>query len=133
VPGRSLVALLLLLTLACHSGAQPEAPVPTYLAFLKDLREGDADAAFSLLSKATREALDARVAAVSKAEGSDGGTSTAALVFQGPLPPAPTEVKVVEQTAERATLEVTGAKGTERVQMVREAGSWRIDLSPTLR
>lgn len=131
VIGRT-AALVLLLCLACRPPA-PQTPVQTYLGFVHDLHEGDAAAAYALLSKPTQQALQSRADAVAKASGGSVKPDPVTLVFQGPPPTPPSEVKLVQQSGGQAIVQVTGPQGSEQVHLVQEAGSWRIDLTPTLR
>lgn len=125
-------ALVLLLCVACRPPA-PQTPVETYLGFLRDLHEGKLTAAYALLSKPTQQALQAQADAVAKASGGTVAADPVALVFRGPPPAPPSEVKLAQQTNGQAVVAVTGPEGSEQVQLVQEAGRWRIDLTSTLR
>jgi hypothetical protein len=122
---------LLLFALACHPAA-PSTPVETYLTFLKDLRDGDANAAYQLLSQPTQKALQARADAVNAAGGDKEKANPAGMIFHRP-PPAPTDVRAVKQTADQAVLKVKGEGVDGQVQLVHEASGWRIDLTSTLK
>jgi hypothetical protein len=124
-------ACLLLLACACRPAA-PKTPVETYLAFLNDLKTGDAAAAYALLSTPTRTALQARADAVSQASGATAKADPAGMIFQAP-PPPPSEVKLVQQSGEDALLQVKGTQGDGQVRLVKETAGWRIDLTSTLR
>lgn len=124
-------ACLLLLACACRPAA-PKTPVETYLAFLNDLKAGDASAAYTLLSAPTRAALQARVDAVNQASGATHKADPAGMIFQTP-PPPPSEVKLVQQTGDAAVLQVKEPQGDGQVRLVKEAAGWRIDLTSTLR
>lgn len=103
-----------------------------YLTFLRDLKEGDTAAAYALLSGPTQERLQARAEAVNQAAGVSAKADPARMIFHAP-PAPPTDVTVLEQTGERASLQVKGPQGDGQVQLVKEPGGWRIDLTSTLR
>jgi hypothetical protein len=120
------LALAALLGLACEkpAAATPEA---AYQRFALALRRGDTKTAYDALSKATREAVEARAKEISDASKGVVKNEPALMLFQsGTRPGPPGEVKVVEQTGDRAVLEVSGT----RVKMLKEdGGRWVVDLA----
>ena len=131
---RSLVAFAwgLLLLLACHPPV-PDTPVASYLAFLKDVRAGDSQAAYQLLSSNTRQALEAQAKRVEQASGGSLKGDPAALLFHPEVARAqPDDVQVVKQEGDSAVLKVSTDGGAQQIRMVREQAGWKIDLTPML-
>ncbi|MEW6430558.1 MAG: hypothetical protein AB1730_03525 [Myxococcota bacterium] len=123
-PAAAIVALLTLSACEKPAAATPEA---AYNAFAVALRRGDTKAAYAALSKSTRALVEARSKTLSEASQGMVKDEPALMLFQSGTRPGPLgEVKVVEQSADRAVLEVSGT----RVTMVKEdGGRWVVDLS----
>ncbi len=121
-------AALLLAVPACQRDLPPDA---AYRALVRAMAERDEDAAWDLLSSATRERLEARArVAASAAPGVVPPRARALLAGDAALavlPPA--SIVVRESGPDRAVLrvEAPGAKPQD-VVLVRERGGWRVDL-----
>ena len=128
---QTLWAATSMLFLACSRPA-PATPAEAYSHFLHHVaavRSGEEAPLMEDFDAATRQALTEHAASMSKAADGRLPVDPTVQLLQGPPPVAPTALTVVEQTADRATLEVqvdAGASG--RVLMVREEGRWRVHL-----
>jgi hypothetical protein len=130
-PPAVLVALLLAvlaLVPACQRDLPPDA---TYRALVRAMAERDEEAAWDLLSDATRKRLTER-AAVAAAAAPGVVTAGARAMLAGDAPLAvlpPTSIAVVQAGPEKAVLrvEVPGS-GPRDVVLLRERGGWRVDL-----
>ncbi len=119
---------LLLAVPACQRDLPPDA---AYRALVRAMAERDEEAAWSLLSSATRRRLEdqARTAA-SAAPGVVPASARALLAGDAALAVLPpTSIAVQESGPDRAVLRVE-APGTkpQEVVLVRERGGWRVDL-----
>jgi hypothetical protein len=105
----------------------PSSPQAAYEAFATALRRGDARTAYASLSRSTQDAMTARSRAISEASGGVVRDEPALAMFQSGTRPAPLgEVTLVEESAGRAVLEVSGV----RVRMIQDdGGRWAVDLS----
>jgi hypothetical protein len=122
----------LLLALAACARPPPAEPAAAYRLFLQHVARARTDDAVHLLDEfdaPTREALTRQATAASQAIGAPLSSDPVIQLLQGPPPVTAEGITVVEQTADRATLEVTLDAGPGgRVVMVREAGRWRVHL-----
>jgi hypothetical protein len=106
-------------------------PAQAYLSIGRNLQKGETKTAWGTLSAASRKTLEARSRQLF--EVSDGGVKDdpQALVFSQMERLSPnTDAAVESRDGDRAVLTVTatgGKKGT--VHMVREDGSWKLDLN----
>ncbi len=120
------VALLALLW-GC---AREQPPDAAYRALVKAVADGDADKAWSLLSRASQKRLDAKARAASaRAPGVVGASGRQLLVGDAARLSRPvSSIVVVRESADRAVLKVEaeGAPPVE-VTLVREGG-WRVEL-----
>ncbi|MEW5742214.1 MAG: hypothetical protein AB1938_25080 [Myxococcota bacterium] len=119
----------LMLVPACQS--QPaDSPKAAYQAFAVAIRRGDTKAAYASLSKSSRELIEARSKQLVTASQGLLKDEPALMLFQSGTRPAPlSEVKVVEESATSAVLEVSGS----RVKMIKEdGGKWVVDLTHLL-
>ena len=119
---------LLLAVPACQRDLPPDA---AYRALVRAISERDEEAAWNLLSSATRQRLEAqaRVAAAA-APGVVPASARALLAGDAGLAVLPpTSIAVQESGPDRAILRVE-APGTkpQEVVLVRERGGWRVDL-----
>jgi len=119
---------LLLAVPACQRDLPPDA---AYRALVRAMSERDDEAAWNLLSSATRRRLEdqARTAA-SAAPGVVPASARALLAGDAALAVLPpTSIAVQESGPDRAVLRVE-APGTkpQEVVLVRERGGWRVDL-----
>jgi hypothetical protein len=131
---RALAAFLALALLlpACRKVDGPE---ETYRAFASAAREGDAATAWSLLSEASRAALDARARALAARAPPGALPATGRDLVLGDLAPSAPRIEkalVVRESRDAAVVAVTvaGAAAPEEVSLVREGGAWRVVLPP---
>ncbi len=119
---------LLLAVPACQRDLPPDA---AYRALVRAMAERDEDAAWDLLSSATRERLEAKARiAASAAPGVVPPRARVLLAGDAALAVLPpTSIAVVQSGPDRAVLRVE-APGTkpQDVVLVRERGAWRVDL-----
>jgi hypothetical protein len=121
--------MALLGVLACERPA-PRTPVAGYRAFAEALRRSDAHGAWATLSRPTRAALEARARDIATASGGLIKEDPALMVFQSGTRPAPVgEVKVLQADDRAAVVEVVGARGPQRVALVRDGDEWLVDLA----
>jgi hypothetical protein len=124
---------LAFIPLASCERSRADSPGDAYSAFSKAVQRGDSKAAYAALSQTTRQALEARAKEVSDASGGAIKDDPAALAFSSaPRPDPLTEVKLVQQSGDRAVLAVSGGARYQKVVMVRENGGWKVDLSDKL-
>jgi hypothetical protein len=128
--------LLLLAVAACTPTAPPAGaagPVEAAKEFAAAVQRGDAAAASHLLSAQTLRVADA-AAARARAFAGDAGVVPASgrqMLFSSALPKGKVSVRKIHQRSDDdATVEVKDEAGHEtQFRMVREAGSWKVDLS----
>jgi hypothetical protein len=129
--GYALVALGL--CTACPR-ARSDDPVEAYQAFVKSTQKGEAKAAWSFLSAATRTEVEARSHALAAA--SDGGVrdDPTALLFVSLQRPEPvSEISLQRRDDAVATVRVSTASRTAEVRLVKEDGAWKVDLTDALK
>jgi hypothetical protein len=97
---------------------------------LQATKAGDRDAVFELLSLATQDRLAAQARHATDLVGAAQRYTARDLISIGSSDgvPAPTDITVIEEHAERAAVEVASPAGRARVDLVKQAGRWRIDL-----
>jgi len=125
-----------LLLVACTPAAPPAGaagPVEAAKEFAAAVQRGDAATASQLLSAQTLRVADA-AAARARAFAGDGGAGPASgrqMLFSSALPRGAVSVRKIRQRSDDdATVEVKDAAGqATQFRMVREAGSWKVDLS----
>jgi hypothetical protein len=134
--------LPLLLLAACTPKAPPPGaagPVEAAKEFAAAVQRGDGATASQLLSSQTLREADA-AAARARAFAGDAGVAPQGgrqMLFNSALPQGPVSVrKLGQRSDDDATVEVRDAAGNAtQFRMVREEGSWKVDLSsaPELR
>jgi hypothetical protein len=127
MPVRLLALALLLAAAGCRRDV---GPAERYAAFATAAREGNAEAVWSMLSQASKDAVEARARALAgQAPGGVVATSGRQLVLGdlAPRAPRPRSVVVVRESRDAAVVavEVEG-QGTREVSLVREGGVWRV-------
>jgi hypothetical protein len=131
---RPLAAALLAGTLAAAACAPRDGtPDAAYRAFARAVADRDADRAWALLSADTREWLDARArAAAAAAPGVVAGSGRQLLLGTAARAARPLSAAVVvRESRDLAVVEVEEQGGPRRaVELVREAGGWRVRLPP---
>jgi hypothetical protein len=105
----------------------PEAAVREMLHAAKT---GDRDAVFSLLSPATRSRLDAEAKRATDLVGAATRYDAKDLLSIGSSEgiAAPTDITVLEERGDRASVEVVSPAGRARIELIKVQGRWRIDL-----
>ncbi|WXH31322.1 hypothetical protein WA016_05298 [Myxococcus stipitatus] len=127
-----LLALLLVGMGGCN---QPRfgTPQDAYTSFHRLVKRGELRAAWGALSQPTQEALTKRAQAVSDASGGAVKAEPLGLFFANvPPPPDVTEVSLVREAGNEATVLVRSSGNTHEVRMVREPSGWKVDLSASL-
>jgi len=112
----------------CRVGAPgPDAAVR---ALIQAARAGDRQAVYDLLSPATQGRLAERARKATALVGASVRYAPLDLISIGAFgdAPAPSDLDVVEDTGERATVEIETSGGTARLGLVRVDGHWRVDL-----
>ncbi len=126
---------LLVLALLALGGCKPAStPVEAYKAFEKDVRKGDYKGAYAALSQSTRNTLVARTQALKDASGGSVKPEPYELLFtNSPPPTGVTEVTLVKEEGDVATVRVLSSGQAREVRLVREPSGWKIDLSDSLK
>ena len=122
-----LLALLLLASAGCHRFPD-DTPVDAYRSLLSAVQRDDDARTLSLLSERSRTALLARADALSRASGGSLHPAPVDLLQADPRPPGPGQVTVRSDDGGTAVLAVTGHGGVQEVQLVNEAGHWRVSI-----
>ncbi|GEN06413.1 hypothetical protein MFU01_14500 [Myxococcus fulvus] len=127
-----LLALLLVGMAGCN---QPRfgTPQDAYTSFHRLVKRGELRQAWGALSQPTQAALQKRAQAVSDASGGAVKAEPLGLFFANvPPPPDVTEVSLVREAGDEATVLVRSSGSTHEVRMVREPSGWKVDLSASL-
>ncbi len=125
-----MLCVVVALTGACNR-PNWDSPVSAYQSFLRALAKGEAELAYSALSSDTRALLAKRAEEISAASGGSVRNDPAAIFFvNAAKSPAVREVTLVSQTGDQAVVSVVAGGKASPVRMVKEAGGWRIELSP---
>lgn len=105
----------------------PEAAVREMLHAAKT---GDRDGVFTMLSPATRSRLDASAKRATDLVGAATRYTAKDLLSIGSSDgiAAPTDITVLEERGDRASVEVVSPSGRARIELVKVDGRWRIDL-----
>ncbi len=125
-----LVALLLLGLGGCD---RQNSPQKAYQFFHQQVQKGEREKAWGVLSKPTQDALAKRAQAVREAAGKTEQPEPMEYFFANvPPPPAVTEVSLVREEGDEATVLVRSPGRTDEVRMVSEPSGWKVDLSASL-
>ncbi|HVK89135.1 MAG TPA: hypothetical protein VM513_33670 [Kofleriaceae bacterium] len=105
-------------------------PEVTVREMLQAARTGDRDAVFALLSPDTHARLEAEAKRATDLVGAAHRYTAKDLVSIGSSDgvPAPTDITVIIERGDRATVEVVSEAGRSQVELVKVEGRWRIDL-----
>jgi hypothetical protein len=105
----------------------PEAAVRD---LLQAAKTGDRDAVLDLLSADTRDRLAAQARHATDLVGAAQRYTARDLISIGSSDGVadPAEITVVDEQADRASVEVASPAGRSRIDLVKQAGRWRIDL-----
>jgi hypothetical protein len=122
-----------LVVLAFYACASPQPPPGTagpaeaVQEFATAVQKGDAATAWSLLSSRTQQQAE-ELAARARAASADGKPESGrAMLFASALPGRPIEARLVRQDGDTAEVR-TNENGGRVYRVVREGGSWRVDL-----
>jgi hypothetical protein len=111
-----------------------ENPADAYVSFSHAIQKGDYQGAYAALSSSTRENLADRAKKISQASGGAVKDDPATLFFANIVKPQPlTEVKVIKQEGDRATVSATSGGVNRTVTLIREPKGWKVDLSDLLK
>ncbi|MBN1207173.1 MAG: hypothetical protein JXB05_19975 [Myxococcaceae bacterium] len=133
---RSFAMPILVLALLALGGCgrRFDTPQNAYTSFHQLLQRGEFKKAYAALSQTTQEALAARAQALKEASGGTMKSEPYELLFANYTPPADvTEVTLVREEGDVATVRVLSSGQTREVRLVREASGWKIDLSDSLK
>jgi hypothetical protein len=105
----------------------PEVAVRDLLAAAK---AGDRDAVYELLAPATRARLEAEAKRATDLVGASVRYTAKDLISIGASDPGatPTDITVIEERGDRATVEIVSPNGRARLALVHDDGRWRVDL-----
>lgn len=105
----------------------PEAAVR---AMLHAAKTGDRDAVFTLLAPATRSRLEVEAKRATDLVGAATRYTAKDLLSIGSSDgiAAPTDITVVEERGDHATVEVVSPAGRARIELLKVNGRWRIEL-----
>lgn len=105
-------------------------PEVTVREMLQAARTGDRDAVFALLSPDTHARLEAEAKRATDLVGAAHRYTAKDLVSIGSSDgvSAPTDITVIKESGDRATVEVVSPAGRSQVELVKVDGRWRIDL-----
>lgn len=106
----------------------PEAAVREMLHAAKT---GDRDAVYALLSPATRSRLEVEAKRATDLVGAATRYTAKDLLSIGSSDgiAAPTDITVLEERGDRASVEVVSPAGRARIELVKIDGRWRIELA----
>src|SRR5512140_1535505 len=126
---------LLVLALLALGGCNPaNTPVGAYNSFSDNVKKGDYKKAYEALSQRTRDTLAARTQTLKDASGGSVKPEPYELLFTNSPPPSGvTEVTLVKEEGDVATVRVLSSGEAREVRLVREASGWKIDLSDSLK
>jgi len=123
------LVILAALSLSSCDKSRGGSPVDAYTSFSRAAQRGDAKAAYALLSSRTQQKLAARAKEISAASGGAIKDEPAALAFSGaPRPELLSEVKLLRQAGDQATLEAKAGGRTAQITMLKEKSGWKVDL-----
>jgi hypothetical protein len=126
--------VLALLALGGCKKAQFDTPQNAYTSFHDMVQRQAFKEAYAALSQKTRDALTARAKALKETSGGKADAEPHELLFMNSAPPADvTEITVVREEGDEATVRVLSSGQAREVRMVREASGWKVDLSDSLK
>jgi hypothetical protein len=125
--------VLALLALGACNKSQP-APGEVYKSFHAKVQQQQYKEAFAMLSLPTQRAIDERVQKLKEASGGTLKSEAFEVFFANSVPPPDvTEVTVLREEGDVATVRVVSSDKSREVRMVREPSGWKIDLSDSLK
>jgi hypothetical protein len=104
-------------------------PEVTVRDLVQAARQGDRDAVYELLSPATRTRLDAEAKRATDLVGGAVRYSAKDLIsINTGDPTTPSDITVIQETGDRATVEIVSPAGRARLDLVQIDGRWRVDF-----
>jgi hypothetical protein len=106
-------------------------PDVTVRDLLTAAKAGDRDTIYELLTPATRDALEASAKRATDLVGAAVRFNAKDLISVGAFDSsaAPTDITVIEQRGDHATVEIVAPTGRSRLELVEANGRWRVDLA----
>jgi hypothetical protein len=97
---------------------------------LRAASTGDRDAVFELLAPATQARLETEAKRATDLVGATQRYAAKDLISIGASEGVdpPTDITVLEERGDRATVQIVSASGRARLQLVRVGDRWRVDL-----
>jgi hypothetical protein len=124
---------LVSLGLSCR-GYTADRPEDAYTSFSRAVIRNEHAKAYAFLSKETQALLSERAKEISSASGGAIPNDPALLALaSGMRSSALTEVKVIKQEGDIATIAVTAGGQTREQRMVKEGERWAVDLTEALK
>jgi hypothetical protein len=127
----ALAAMAVAVAVAGRScGVTSAGPEVTVRELLQAAKAGDRAAVFELLTPATRARLDAEARRATDLVGGAVRYRAQDLISIGAADPSatPTDITVIEQHGDRATVEIVAPAGRARLELVHDDGRWRVDM-----
>jgi hypothetical protein len=111
-----------------------DTPETAYASFSSALLHHEYKTAYDALSTETRKAIEAKSKEISTTSGGAVADEPTQLAFgTGSKPSAITEIKVVRQEGDAATVSVTAGGHTSEQKLVKEGAAWKVDLSESFK
>jgi hypothetical protein len=110
----------------------PVGPEVAVRDLLQSAKAGDRDAIYELLTPATRSRLEAEARRATDLVGAAVRYTAKDMISIGASDgvAAPTDITVIEQRGDRATVEIVSPAGRSRIDLVRSSeGRWQVDLA----
>jgi len=130
--GSALLAMALAIAVAGRScRVEPPGPEVTVHDLLRAANAGDRDTVYELLAPATQARLEAEAHRATDLVGATTRYSAKDLISIGASEgvAAPTDITVLEERGDHATVQVVGPAGRSLLQLVRVEGRWRVELT----
>jgi hypothetical protein len=126
--------VLALLALGGCGKNQFTTPQNAYTSFHEHVKRGEYKKAYAALSQGTRDALTARAKTLKESTGGKVDEEPYELLFMNSAPPSDvTDITLVREERDVATVRVLSSGQAREVRMVREASGWKVDLSDSLK
>jgi hypothetical protein len=109
---------------------RPPGPEVTVRDLVQASKAGDRDAVYELLTPATRARLDSEAKRATDLVGGAVRYTAKDLISIGAADPgaAPTDITVIEERGDRATVEIVSPAGRARLELLQVDGRWRVDM-----
>jgi hypothetical protein len=133
-PSAMPLLVLALLALGGCGKTQFTTPQNAYTSFHEHVKRGEYKKAYAALSQGTRDALTARAQALKETSGGKVDAEPYELLFMNSAPASDvTEITLVREEGDVATVRVLSSGQAREVRLVREASGWKVDLSDSLK